>query len=79
MSAEDKFENTTDKVGGKIQEGAGKLTGDKETETRGKTEAAKADFKDKLDGAKDSAKEKFDDVNDSVKGAVDGLLGNDKK
>lgn len=79
MSAEDKFENTTDKVGGKIQEGAGKLTGDKETETRGKAEAAKADFKDKLDDAKDSAKEKFDDVKDSVKGAVDGLLGNDKK
>ena len=79
MSAEDKFENTADKVGGKIQEGAGKLTGDKETETRGKAEAAKADFKDKLDDVKNSAKDTFDDVKDSVKGAVDGLLGNDKK
>lgn len=78
MSAEDKFENTTDKVGGKIQEGAGKLTGDKETETRGKAEATKADLKDKLDDAKDAAKDKFDDVKDSVKGTVDGLLGNDK-
>lgn len=68
MSAEDKFENTTDKVGGKIQEGAGKLTGDKETEARGKTQADKADLKNKIENVKDT-----------VKGAVDGLLGNDKK
>ena len=79
MSAEDNFENTADKVGGKIQEGAGKLTGDKETEARGKAEATKADLKDKLDDAKNSAKDTFDDVKDSVKGAVDGLLGNDKQ
>ena len=65
MSAEDKFENTADKVGGKIQEGAGKLTGDKETEARGKTQA--------------DLKNKIEDVKDTVKGAVDGLLGNDKK
>lgn len=86
MSAEDKFENTADKVGGKIQEGAGKLTGDKETESRGKAEAAKADFKDKIDdvkdqvdNAKDSVKDKLEDVKDSVKGTVEGLFGKDDK
>lgn len=64
MSADEKFENTADKLGGKAKEGLGKVTGDKETESKGKAEQAKAGAKDKLQEARDS-----------VKGAIDGLRG----
>ena len=69
MSADEKFENAKDKLGGQAQEGLGKVTGDKETESKGKAEQGKADAKDKLQ-----------DARDSVKGAIDGLRGDkDKK
>lgn len=64
MSNEDKVENTVDKLGGQAKEGLGKLTGDKEAETRGKVEKSKADVKDKLQ-----------DAGDTVKGAVTGAFG----
>ena len=68
MSTDEKFENSKDKLGGQAKEGLGKLTGDKETETEGQAQQGKADVKDKLQ-----------DARDTVKGAVDGLLGKDKK
>lgn len=68
MSTDEKFENSKDKLGGQAKEGLGKLTGDKETESEGQAQQGKADVKDKLQ-----------DARDSVKGAVDGLLGKDKK
>ena len=68
MSTDEKFENAKDKLGGQAKEGLGKLTGDKETETEGQAQQGKADAKDKLQ-----------DARDTVKGAVDGLLGKDKK
>ena len=68
MSTDEKFENSKDKLGGQAKEGLGKLTGDKETEAEGQAQQGKADVKDKLQ-----------DTRDSVKGAVDGLLGKDKK
>ena len=68
MSTDEKFENSKDKLGGQAKEGLGKLTGDKETEAEGQAQQGKADVKDKLQ-----------DARDSVKGAVDGLLGKDKK
>ena len=68
MSTDEKFENSTDKLGGQAKEGLGKLTGDKEAETEGQAQQGKADAKDKLQ-----------DARDTVKGAVDGLLGKDKK
>ena len=71
MSADEKFENAKDKLGGQAKEGLGKVTGDKQAETRGKVEKSKADVKDKLQDARDSAK-----------GAIDGLRGDkgeDKK
>ena len=68
MSTDEKFENAKDKMGGQAKEGLGKLTGDKEAETEGQAQQGKADAKDKLQ-----------DARDTVKGAVDGLLGKDKK
>ena len=68
MSTDEKFENAKDKVGGQAKEGLGKVTGDKQTEAEGQTQQGKADAKDKLQ-----------DARDTVKGAVDGLLGKDKK
>ena len=68
MSTDEKFENAKDKLGGQAKEGLGKLTGDKEAETEGQAQHGKADTKDKLQ-----------DARDTVKGAVDGLLGKDKK
>ena len=68
MSTDETFENAKDKLGGQAKEGLGKLTGDKEAETEGQAQQGKADAKDKLQ-----------DARDTVKGAVDGLLGKDKK
>ena len=68
MSTDEKFDNAKDKLGGQAKEGLGKLTGDKEAETEGQAQQGKADAKDKLQ-----------DARDTVKGAVDGLLGKDKK
>lgn len=67
MSADEKFENAKDKMGGRAMESMGKATGDKETEAKGKTEQGKAEAKDKLQ-----------DARDTVKGAAGGLTGDDK-
>ncbi|MEE1651438.1 CsbD family protein [Brachybacterium sp. J144] len=64
MSTEDTFENSKDKLSGRLKEGVGKLTGDKEVETEGKVQQGKADVADAVHDAKDT-----------VKGAVDGLRG----
>jgi uncharacterized protein YjbJ (UPF0337 family) len=64
MSADEKFENTADKLGGKAKEGLGKVTGDKEAESEGKVQQARAGLEDKVQ-----------DVKDSVKGALNGLTG----
>lgn len=68
MSADEKFENATDKMGGQAKEGFGKLTGDKETQAEGQAQQGKADAKDKLQ-----------DARDTVKGAIDGVFGNKDK
>ncbi|WP_193105769.1 CsbD family protein [Brachybacterium sp. FME24] len=65
MSADEKFENATDKLGGQAKEGLGKATGDKETQAEGEAQQGKA-----------NAKEKLQDARDTVKGALGGLTGN---
>ncbi|MFE5777219.1 MULTISPECIES: CsbD family protein [Brachybacterium] len=64
MSADEKFENTADQLGGKAKEGFGKLTGDKEAESEGKVQQVRAGLEDKAQ-----------DVKNSVKGALNGLTG----
>ncbi len=54
---------TADKIKGAVKEGAGKLTGDKRTETGGKTDRAKGGVKGAARDAKDAAK----GVGDSLK------------
>src|SRR5699024_962536 len=64
MSADEKFENAKDKLGGQAKEGFGKVTDDKETEAEGKDQQGKAD-----------AKHKLEDARDTVKGAAQGMFG----
>lgn len=52
-----------DKMKGKAKEWAGKATGDKRTESEGKTDQAKGDIK----GATEEAKESVKGVRDSLK------------
>ncbi len=56
MSATDKMKNTVEDIGGKAKEALGKVTGDKDTETEGKTDQAKADVKDAGEKVKDAFK-----------------------
>ncbi|MFV8210997.1 CsbD family protein [Streptococcus pluranimalium] len=60
--SEEKFNAKAEQVSGSVKEGLGKLTGDKRTESEGKTEKASGNVKEKLADAKDA-----------VKGAIDGL------
>jgi len=53
---------TADKVKGNVKEAVGKVTGDKRTETEGKT-----------DQVKGKAKNAADDVTEAAKGARDSL------
>lgn len=56
MSAEDKTKNTAQKVGGKVKEATGKVTGDRSTEAEGKADQAKADVKNAAEKVKDARK-----------------------
>lgn len=60
--SEEKFDAKVDQLSGSVKEGLGKMTGDKRTESEGKTEKASGDIKEKIADAKDT-----------VKGALDGL------
>jgi len=59
------------KFEGKVKETAGKLTGDDELKSEGKTQHAAGKAEDKLDDAKDKAK--------GVGNAVKDALGGDNK
>ena len=54
---------TADKIKGAVKEGAGKVTGDKRTETGGKTDQTKGDVKNATGNVTESAK----GVRDSLK------------
>ena len=57
-----------DKVTGAIKENLGKVTGDRRTETEGKTDRTKGEVK-----------ETTHDVKDSVRGVADSLSNKDRK
>lgn len=69
MGFEDKADATKDKLSGSTKEGAGKLTGDSQTEAEGKGQNLQGKLKD----AKESVKDSAGDAKDSVKGFTDGL------
>lgn len=56
MGDQDKADAKTDKFSGAVKEGAGKLTGDSQTQAEGKGENLKGKAKDAAEDAKRSAK-----------------------
>jgi uncharacterized protein YjbJ (UPF0337 family) len=56
----------SDRIEGRVKEGAGKVTGDEELEREGEAQGAWGDAKDKAGDAWDKAKDAADDAKDSV-------------
>lgn len=64
MTENNKFENGVEDLAGKAKELGGKVTGDSQLESEGKTDQVKAQIKDKIE---------------DVKGAVSGIADSFKK
>jgi uncharacterized protein YjbJ (UPF0337 family) len=56
MGADDKIDNTSDKLRGKAKEAVGKATDDQELEAQGKGDQAKGDLKQGVENIKDAFK-----------------------
>lgn len=56
MSALDKAKNAVEDAQGKVKEGLGKASGDRDTEMEGKTDQGKSDLKDAGEKVKDAFK-----------------------
>jgi uncharacterized protein YjbJ (UPF0337 family) len=67
MGFDDKTSNKVDDLGGKAKEGLGKVKGDDELESEGKTDQAKSSMKE---GARE-VKEGLEGVKDSLTGDKD--------
>lgn len=57
MGIDDKAQNKTQEVGGKLKEQAGSATGDRSLEAEGKADKAKADLKQAGEKVKDAFKD----------------------
>jgi uncharacterized protein YjbJ (UPF0337 family) len=68
MGFDDKTSNKVDDLGGKAKEGLGKVTGNDELESEGKTDQAKSSLKE---GARE--------VKEGLEGVKDSLTGGDDK
>lgn len=60
MSIEDRAKAAAKDVEGKLQEGAGKLTGDHEAQAEGKAKQAESDVRHGVEDAKDNVKRAID-------------------
>ncbi|WOD38899.1 CsbD family protein [Nodosilinea sp. E11] len=60
MSIEDRAKATAKDVEGKVQEGAGKVTGDREAQAKGKAKQAESDVRHGVEDAKDNVKRAID-------------------
>lgn len=60
MSIEDRAKATAKNVEGKLQEAAGKATGDPDTEAKGKAKQAEAKVRHSVENVKDTAKDVID-------------------
>lgn len=56
MGLDDKIKNTAEKAKGKVEEAAGKATGDERLQAEGQADQAKADIKQAGEKAKDAFK-----------------------
>jgi uncharacterized protein YjbJ (UPF0337 family) len=60
MSIEDRAKATAKDVEGKVQEGAGKVTGSREDQAKGKAKQAESDVRHGVEDAKDNVKRAID-------------------
>ncbi|TVQ11271.1 MAG: CsbD family protein [Leptolyngbya sp. DLM2.Bin27] len=60
MSIEDRAKATAKDVEGKVQEGAGKVTGSREGQAKGKAKQAESDVRHGVEDAKDNVKQAID-------------------
>ncbi len=60
MSIEDRAKATAKDVEGKVQEGAGKVTGDREAQAKGKGKQVEADARHAVEDGKDAVKDAID-------------------
>lgn len=60
MSIEDRAKAAAKDVEGKLQEGAGKLTGDRQAQAEGKAKQAESDVRHGVEDAKDNVKRAID-------------------
>lgn len=67
MGIADDAKNNAEKLGGKIKEGAGKLTDNERLESEGRGDQVKADAKKAGESVKDAARKVGDDLRDSTK------------
>lgn len=56
MGADDKTQNSAEKLGGKIKEGVGKVTGNEKLEAEGKADQSQANVKQAGENVKDAFK-----------------------
>jgi uncharacterized protein YjbJ (UPF0337 family) len=69
MSADDRLDNKVDQGSGKAKEFTGKITGDPELESEGRTQAKTAKTKDKLEKAGEEVAKAGRDLGAKIKGA----------
>ncbi|WP_371030535.1 CsbD family protein [Pseudoclavibacter sp. JSM 162008] len=62
MGIDDRFENKSEDLGGRAKEAAGAVSGNEELKAEGRSDQAKAGFKDKVEDVKDGAKEGLDNL-----------------
>jgi uncharacterized protein YjbJ (UPF0337 family) len=60
MSIEDRAKATAKNVEGKVQEAAGKLTGDREAQAKGKAKQAESEVRHSVEDVKDQTKRVID-------------------
>ncbi len=58
MGADDKTQNNAEKLGGKVKEGLGKATGDRDMQADGQKDQSKANLKNAGENIKDAFKGK---------------------
>ena len=63
---EDRIDGAAKNLGGKIQEGFGKLTGDTKTEAEGKADQVEGKVQNTWGGAKDTVRDATDSRDDKI-------------
>ncbi|WP_282857842.1 CsbD family protein [Pseudoclavibacter helvolus] len=62
MGIDDRIQNKSEDLGGRAKEAAGAVTGNESLKTEGRSDQAKAGFKEKIEDVKDAAKEGLDNL-----------------